>query len=157
MKTQQRPSFGHALSVDLPAPAAAVWTVIADYRRDPEWREGVRITVDPAGLVTDGSITTEQLRMMGSWHTTTARICDIEQGRSFRFLSDDGSVDGTRTVEPIDDGSRLTVRLRVTPPRGLAWLAPVLGWLFRRRVQRDLRRLRRVVDAGSGAMVPAVA
>jgi len=48
------PSFSHQLSVDLDAPPAAVWSVIADYRRDPEWREGVRMTVEPAGAVVDG-------------------------------------------------------------------------------------------------------
>jgi len=141
------PSFSHQLSVDLDAPPAAVWSVIADYRRDPEWREGVRMTVEPAGAVVDGSTTREQLRMLGSWQQTTARIRDVEPGRGFRFVSEDGRVEGTRTIEPTTRGSRVTVALRVALPRVLAPFAGVIGWMFRRRVRRDLARLRRLVSA----------
>lgn len=138
-------SFGHELSIDLDAPPHAVWSVIANYDRDPEWREGVRMTVEPAGLARDGSITREQLRMLGGWHHTTARICDVEDGRTLRFVSDDGRVEGTRTLEPTPRGCRLLVRLRIAVPALLRPLAPVMGWLFRRRVRRDLARLRALV------------
>jgi hypothetical protein len=140
-------SFSHQLSIDLEASPATVWSVIADYRRDPEWREGVRITVEPAGLVRDGSTTHEQLRMLGTWQTTIAHIRDVEPGRTFCFVSEDGKVEGTRTIEPAPWGSRLIVRLRVAVPLLLAPLAPLLGWFFRRRVLRDLARLARVVTA----------
>lgn len=152
------PSFGHQLSIDLDASPAAVWSVIADYSRDPEWREGVRMRVEPVGLVRDGTITHEQLRMFGSWQPTVARIRDVEPGRTFRFVSEDGKVDGTRTIEPTPQGSRLTVRLRVSVPGALALFAPLLGWLFRRRVRRDLLRVRRLVEvAPAQPVTPAVA
>lgn len=141
------PGFVHELSIEVAAPPEAVWRAIADYRRDPEWREGVRMEAEPAGLVRDGTVTRERLRMMGSWHATTARIRDVEPGRAFRFVSDDGRVDGTRRIEPRAGGSRVTVTIRVGVPRLMAPLAPLLGWLFRRRVTRDLARLRRLVEA----------
>jgi hypothetical protein len=74
-------SFGYHLTIDVAAPPASVWSVIADYTRDPEWRAGVRMTVEPPGLVRNGSVTTEDLRMLGSWHRTKARICEVEPGR----------------------------------------------------------------------------
>jgi uncharacterized protein YndB with AHSA1/START domain len=140
------PGFGYCLTLDIAAPPETVWRVIADYRRDPEWREGVRMTCEPAGEVCDGTTTCEALRMLGSWHHTVAHIREVEAHRSFRFVSDDGRVDGTRAVEPRAGGSRLTVSLRVGVPAPLAPLAPLLGWLFRRRVGRDLARLRRLVE-----------
>jgi uncharacterized protein YndB with AHSA1/START domain len=139
-------SFGHELTIDLAAPPAAVWNVIADYTRDPEWRADVRMTVEPRGLVREGTITEEALRMMGAWHHTTARICDVEPGHAFRFISDDGRVEGTRRVTPIPAGTRLTVQIRVEVARAMAVLAPLLGWLFRRRVRRDLGRLAALKD-----------
>ncbi|MBZ0233950.1 MAG: SRPBCC family protein [Deltaproteobacteria bacterium] len=139
------PSFQHQLSIELPVPPADVWAVIADYRRDPEWRAAVEMTVEPAGLVTEGAVTDERLRALGSWTRTTARIRDVVPGRSFRFVSDDGAVEGRRAVEGTDGGSRLTVWLRVTLPRAMAPLARFMGWMFRHRVRRDLARLRRVV------------
>lgn len=143
-------SFGHELSIDLAASPAAVWAVIADYERDPDWREGVRMAVEPRGEVRDGTTTREQLRLLGSWHHTTARIRDVEPGRRFRFVSEDGRIDGTRTVETAGAGSRLTVRLRVEVAGVMALLAPLLGWLFRRRVRRDLTRLA-ALATGAGA------
>lgn len=141
------PSFQHELSIDLPVAPAAVWAVIADYRRDPEWRAAVQMTVEPAGLVTEGALTHERLRVLGSWTRTTARIQDVQPGRAFRFVSEDGKIEGTRTVERTPDGSRLTVWLRVTLPCAMAPLTRVMGWMFRRRVRRDLARLRAVVLA----------
>jgi uncharacterized protein YndB with AHSA1/START domain len=141
------PSFGHELAIDLAASPATVWNLIADYSRDPEWRAGVRMTVQPPGLVRDGSVTDEALRMFGSWHRTTARICDVDPGRSFRFISEDGRIAGTRTITPTPTGCRLTVRVRVEVARSMAMFAPVLGWLYRRRVRRDLARVQRLVEA----------
>lgn len=140
------PGFAYHLTMDLAAPPEAVWRVISDYRRDPEWREGVRMTCEPAGELREGTTTREALRMLGAWHHTVARIREVEAPRSFRFVSDDGRVDGARAVEPRAGGSHLTVALRVGVPALLAPLAPLLGWLFRRRVGRDLARLRRLVE-----------
>ncbi len=138
-------SFGHQLSIDLDASPDVVWSVIADYARDPEWREGVRMAVEPNGPVGDGTVTREQLRMFGRWHATTARIRDVEPGRTFRFVSEDGKVEGTRTIERTPRGSRVTVQLRVWVSPASKLLARLLGWTFRRRVRRDLARLRRLV------------
>jgi uncharacterized protein YndB with AHSA1/START domain len=143
------PSFQHELSVDLPVPPADVWAVIADYRRDPEWRAAVKMTVEPAGLVTEGAVTRERLRVLGAWSRTTARIQDVDPGRGFRFISEDGTIEGTRTVERTADGSRLTVWLRVTLPCAMAPLTRFMGWMFRRRVRRDLARLQRLVLAAT--------
>lgn len=106
------------------------------------------MAVDPIGELRDGATTHERLRLLGSWYRTTAHIRDVEVGRASRFVSDDGRVEGTRRLEPTASGSRLTVQLRVTVAGMMAPLAPLLGWLFRRRVRRDLVRLAALVGAG---------
>ncbi len=63
-------------------------------------------------------------------------------GRSFRFRGEDGTFEGSRAVSPVAGGARLRVTLRAEVSGLLAVFAPLLGWLFRRRVRRDLERLR---------------
>ena len=139
--------FAHSLAVDIRAPQDDVWRVVADYTRDAEWREGVTIAHEPRGLVQNGTRTYEKLKMLGSWHSTEATISDVRTGSSFRFVSIDGRVVGTRSLETNAQGTRVTLSIRVSPPAPLSWLAPLLGRLFRRRVQRDLERLRQLIEA----------
>lgn len=145
MKTLAAGSFRYDSSIDIPAPPEAVWRVLADYDRDGEWREGVTMRCEPAGLVEEGTRTFETLRAFGGEHRRVASIDRVEPGRSFRFRGEDGSFEGTRTVERTNDGSRVRVTLEVTLQGLLRLFAPLVGWLFERRVRRDLRRLRALV------------
>jgi uncharacterized membrane protein len=140
--------FSHRLTVELDAPLERVWCVIADYACDPSWREGVEMRHSPSGMVRDGTTTFESLRMLGSVHHTEAVVHDVVAGRSFCFASRDGRVAGTRELEARGAQTLLTVTLRVQPPAAMALFAPLLGLMFRRRVQRDLQRLRALVAAG---------
>ena len=143
--------FSHRLTIELRAPLVEVWSVIADYARDADWREGVSMEHTPAGLVRDGTRTREGLRMLGSVHLTDAVVSDVVPYRSFRFVSRDGRVQGARELEARGDLTLLTVSIRVEPPPPMSLFAPLLGLLFRRRVRRDLARLSALV-----ARVPAV-
>lgn len=138
-------TFGHELSIELAAPPEAVWAIVADYGRDPEWRKGVRMHHQPAGPVREGTRTFEDLLFFGRNHHTEARIHDVVPGRFFRFTSDDGNVTGSRKVEPHAGGSRLTVAVQVRVPSRL--FAPLAGWLYRREVQGNLRRLQALLQA----------
>lgn len=132
-------TFGHELSIELAAAPEAVWAIVADYGRDHEWRKGVAVRHEPAGLVREGTRTSEDLLFMGKKHHTEARIHDVVPGRYFRFSSMDGNVTGFRRVEAHAGGSRLTVAVQVNVPSRL--FAPLAGWLYRRAVQGNLRRL----------------
>lgn len=139
------PSFRYGAEIDLPAPADLVWRIVADYARDAEWREGVVVRPEPAGLARDGTRTFEALRLLGDTHRVTARVCDVADGRSLRFVSEDHRVAGHRRVAPTDAGARFELDVAVSVDGGMAPLAPLLGRHFHRRVRRDLARLRRVV------------
>lgn len=137
-------TFGHELSIELAAAPEAVWAIVADYGRDPEWRKGVSMRHEPAGLVREGTRTFEDLLFFGKNHHTEARIHDVVSGRFFRFTSLDGNVTGSRRVEPHAGGSRLTVAVQVKVPSRL--FAPLAGWLYRREVQGNLRRLQALLQ-----------
>lgn len=146
--------FSHRLHVDLPVSPDEVFALVGDYARDPEWREGVQIIPVPLGIVRDGTRTYEDLRLFGSTQRTVATITDVHPPHSFRFVSEDGNVVGMRSIEPLGSGSRFTVRLRVRLAGFMALLAPILGFVFRKRVERDLVRLAALfgpprVDAGA--------
>ena len=49
--------------IEIDRAAAEVWAVVADYRRDPEWRtDVVTMAPEPADLVAVGTTTAEELR-----------------------------------------------------------------------------------------------
>jgi hypothetical protein len=152
MKTTA-PAITYELQTSIAAAPDAVWRVLGDFGRDAEWREGVAMRSEPPGLARDGTRTFERLRMLGQTHEKIARIDRVRPGRSLRFRVEDGSVEGTRAVLAEGPGSRVVVTLRADVPRWLGLFAPLLSWLFRRRVERDLGRLRAVVTA---ARVPAI-
>lgn len=140
-------TFSHELVIELPVTAATAWSVVADYGRDPDWRRGVVMHHEPAGLVRDGTRTSEELKFLGSVHRTRARIHDVVPGHSFRFTSDDGAVRGFRRVEPAANGCRVLVGVSVNVPFGPA--APIVGWFYRREVRGNLRRLANLLAGGA--------
>ena len=141
--------FAHAVDVDV-APEVA-WSVIADYARDAEWRDGVAMEHEPAGLVREGTRTRERLRAFGAEHVVVATIHDVEPGRSFAFRSLEAEmpVRGTRRVEPRPGGARIEVALEVELRGAYALFAAPFGYLFRRRLARDLERLSALLSRGA--------
>lgn len=139
------PAITYDLRRFIPASPAAAWGVLADYSRDAEWREDVAMRCEPAGLVREGTRTFETLRLLGKTHENTARIDRVEPGVFFRFRGETGNFEGTRALRAKDGGCEVHVTLRVELPARMALGAIILGFLFRRRVKRDLARLAALV------------
>lgn len=143
----------HESEVD--APADLVWGVVTDYRRDPEWRDGVlSMTASPAGPVAVGTTTAEELRVAGKvWHND-GEVTAVEPGRRFEWRTTVGAVaDGARSVEAIDERRcRVRLELNVTPTGMNRLLAPVFRRLLDRGLAGDVERLRRLVE--QSAMAP---
>ena len=135
------PAITYDLRKFIPAPPADVWAILADYNRDAEWREGVAMRCEPAGLVREGTRTFETLKLMGKTYENTARIDRVAPGASFRFRGETGNFEGMRAVSAKDDGCEVHVTLWVELPARMALGAVILSILFRRRVARDLARL----------------
>lgn len=131
--------------VDLPASAQAVWDVIADYRRDVQWRTGVTCMVPtPADQVRVGTTTVEELRLGGKTWRNAGRVIAVTPGHHFSWRTTDGAVaHGSRTVEILGpERSRVRLELNVTPHGAERLMAPVLARMLRRNLRRDLAQLR---------------
>lgn len=152
------------VSRDVGAPPERVWAVLADYSRDHEWRSGVQMRQEPPGLAVAGALTYERLRLWGREMRVVARLEEVEAGRrlTFRTVESDVPVWGERRVEPWGSrgGSRVTVRIEMSPSGLWSLMRRPLGALFKRRFERDLERLALVVQATalpSGAPLSVVA
>lgn len=135
-----------AASVEINAPAASAWEVVADYRCDPLWRNGVdEMTPTPAGLVVAGTTTVEKMRFAGRAMRNDGVVRTVEPGSRFEWRTTTGvEAEGSRTVVPLGPHlCRVTLTLRVRA-RGLMVLAaPVL----RRGLRTDVTRLAHLVES----------
>lgn len=141
-------------TVEVDAPAAEAWAVLADYARDVEWRRGVRSMVPtPSGPVRRGTTTVEWLRAAGRTMRNDGEVTAVDDGRRFAWRTTSGvDAEGSREVVALgDDECRVRLETRVRPP-GLFRLVP---GLLRRSLQRtlsaDAARLRTVIELGPDA------
>ncbi|WP_219416650.1 SRPBCC family protein [Pseudonocardia nigra] len=145
----------HSAEMDFDRPANAVWAVVADYGRDPEWRDGVEtMAPSPPGPVHPGQTTAEVMRFAGRTLRNDGIVTAVGPGLHFTWRTTSGSdAEGSRTVEELGPGRcrvRLEVRVRLHGPDRL--LAPLMRVLVRRTLAGDLARLRRVAQrAGTPA------
>ena len=133
-------------NVEINASAASAWEVVADYRCDPLWRNGVEeMTPTPAGLVVAGTTTVERMRFAGRAMRNDGVVRRVDPGSRFEWRTTTGvETEGARTVTPLGPHlCRVTLVLHVRP-RGLAVLA---GPLLRRGLRVDAARLAHLVEA----------
>lgn len=142
-------SIEYTAETDVDAPAAAVWALVADYDRDPEWRDGVTtMAPSPPGPVRPGTTTDERMRAMGRDHRNGGVVGEVEPGVRFTWRTTSGvDADGARTVRGLGDGrSRVRLEVRLRPQGGQRLLAPVLRAVLRRGLVADAARLRALVE-----------
>src|SRR5262245_7066832 len=112
-------SFTASTEIDVDRPAAEVWAVVADYERDPEWRDGV-VTMDPSapGPVTAGTTTAEELHMGGDVARNRGVVDVVEPGRFFVWHTTEGAqAHGDRRLTVLDEGrTRVFMSITVTEP-----------------------------------------
>ena len=140
---------------DIDAPPEAVASVQFDPRRDPEWIGGV----DRVELVTDPPIATgSQVRRTGGFMgrpiewLMRVEAFEPERHVGMHALQVPFPMDVDYRLEPIDGGrrTRASIRIRGGEAAGMygAMPGPLMGWMVRRSVQGDLRRLKRIVESG---------
>lgn len=142
-------------SLDIAVPPEAVAAVQFDPRRDPEWIGGV----DRVELVTDLPISKgSQVRRFGGFMGRSIewlmRVDAFESDRhvGMHALRSPFPMDVDYRLEPIDGGraTRASIRIR-GEGRGMygAMPGPLLGFMVRRSVQGDLKRLARIVESAA--------
>jgi uncharacterized protein YndB with AHSA1/START domain len=136
----------------VPAPAATVWAVLADYRRDPEWRTGV-LSMEPSteGPARPGTTTHEVMRLAGQTHRVDAVVEEVAPGSRLTWRTTAGAdAHGVRRVEPDgDDRCRVTLGITVRPHGAERLLVPLVRRTMGRNLERDLVALATLVDPGT--------
>ena len=136
--------------IEIARPAADTWAVVGDYRHDVEWRREVTAMVPaPAGMAATGTRTHETGRLLGSPFETRGVVVAAD-GHQFRWEATGvGSrASGSREVVALDaDRCEVVLGYSVRLTGRKAALNPVFVAAFRRSVRRNLRALKRQLEA----------
>lgn len=145
-----KPPITASSTIRINAPASEVWSVVADYSRDAEWRVGVvSMTSEPRGPVSVGTTTTEQFRMLGQRMTNLGLVDSVSPGEQFHWRTTKGAdADGARIVTPITATScsvELTIASR---PSGFieTLLRPFIAGALQRAHDESVTRLKQLIE-----------
>lgn len=145
-------------SIEIDAPPATVWSVVADLRRMGEWSPQCRRMIVLGRRVRVGTRTINLNAHGWKRWVTTSRVTRFEPERALAFRVDQNRTVWTFELEPASDGvSRVTERRTI--PQGVSGVSNllterVLGGTDRfeagldEGMERTLQRLRSEVEAG---------
>lgn len=139
--------------IDVVAAPEAVWDVVADFSRNPEWQQGMRsctwLTERPVEV---GSRYQQEAVFLGRPITTTFEVVELER-------HDDGggriTIDSrestfpltiTRQVIGLPTGTRVTADVAGRPSGVMGLLGPLMARLVKRSVDGDYARLRALME-----------
>jgi len=121
----------HRVTVEISVPPERVWAVMAEVERWPEWTPSVsRIRRRATGPLAVGQwVLVRQPRLPPAlW-----RVDRLEPGQAFTWVSSGPGfrVAGIHALEPLPDGTRVTLAIEITGPLG-----PLLARLTRKLTER---------------------
>ncbi len=138
--------------VEIARPVTEVWATVTDYGTDRRWRKGIKeMTPDADGAPKVGTRVREVLELAGRTYTTDTVVTEVGPGLSYRFAGSgtSGKVRGRRrVVEGLEPDSAVFTYDVEVEPEGIPRIAqPLLGWWFKRSLERDLDDLRDLLEA----------
>ena len=148
-------TLNSSVEIEINRPAEDVWTLVSDYSADTRWRKGiVEMTPDVDGPPRVGTRVREVLELAGRTYTTETAVTDVGPGLTYGFAGagTSGRVSGRRTVttSASGDSARFSYEVRLEPGETMPRVvAPLLARWLRHSMRRDLRRLRRLVEAAT--------
>ena len=143
-------------SVAIARPPAEVWSAIADYGFDREWRKGLLdMTPDPPGPPALGTKVHEVVRSSGRDYVADTTVTELDPGASYRFAGTGtiGGLEGGRAVRTDDGGTGavFTYTIELQPTGGMRMLGPLLGPIVRSGLKKDLQKLKATLEDGRRA------
>lgn len=130
-------------SVELDVPADDAWRVIEDYDNDPSWRSGlVEMTRSELGPPQVGTGVRQTMRAGGTTNVLDTSVVEVGN-RCYRFSGSSslGPIEGSRAVVATEGGSRFTFAVTMQLRGSRSLIAPLVGMVAGRQMQRDLDRL----------------
>jgi carbon monoxide dehydrogenase subunit G len=105
---------------------------------------------DPPGPPEPGTRVHEVLKLAGRRFTTDSTVSEVDPGISYRFAGKgtSGDIRGRRTVaaSPDGEGSVFTYAIELEPTGAARALGPLLVPLLRSGLQKDLKRLKALLE-----------
>jgi uncharacterized membrane protein len=140
-------------SIEIDSPPEQVFAYLDDLSRHGEWQEDIQqVTLLTEGPTRVGSRARDRRKMPLGTQEITYEITEHDPPRKASFKGVDGPVrvEGTVTVEPLDDGSRSRLTLTIDfHGHGLGKLIlPLAKSQARKSVPRDQRKLKENLEAG---------
>jgi carbon monoxide dehydrogenase subunit G len=136
-------AFEVTASAIVPAPPEAVFSLLSDTARYPEWVTGTDAVTRTDGPASDGSTYDEINPILGPWKARTHwRVVEHSPPRLSRHQTGDiplsSHFEVVMEVAPEGEGSMVTQTLRGTPSLGP--VGSLFATLMRGQVDRDNRR-----------------
>lgn len=134
-------------SIDIDRPPEVVYGFVADPENDVQWRSGVTesglTSAPPLALGSEGYAGTGN--QVSHW-----RVTAISPGSSVDWDLIDGPFGGTGgyRLEPVEDGTRFTLRADVEPRGMMRLLGPLFARMGKKQNQADVARLKAILEAG---------
>jgi len=144
------------ISIEVAAPAAAVFGYLADATRTPEWYEAVRSAVKTtSGPPTKGTRYEFTRKLPQGTVVNEVEVSEFDEPRLVAFTSLSGPTPFTYRyrVEPLAHGSTVILEGSITGDglRGpAALLAPLAGRFFERGMAQNLQALKARVEQQVG-------
>ena len=141
------PVIEHSIFIALPP--AKVFDFVSSYNNDTQWRAGIKVMSQNPPFTKLNTETHEIMRLMGSDYDTRAKVIEYVQDSKVTSKSTQGQMEflGWRQVEPAEGGTKFTMHSEIGMSGGMMGLmAPVLAWLFSRRMSGDLNRVKAILE-----------
>ena len=139
-------------SIEIARRPEDVFAYLDDLARHGEWQESiVSVRKDTEGPTKVGTRATETRKIGGREQTMTYEITEHSPPRSFAFRGLDGPIrpSGKGTVEPVGDGSRVSIELELKGYGLGKLLLPLAASQARKQVPKDHQRLKERLESGA--------
>ena len=127
-------------------PADVVFDYVIDVSNDANWRTGV----DESGWVTEGSPSPGAIGYTLAGNAKVEwPVVSVVPGESVKWdlISGPYKGRGGYRLVPVDRGTQFTLVADVEPSGWLRLLGPIFTWIGRRQNQRDVEKLRDILES----------
>jgi len=136
-------------SVDIARSPDDVFAYISDVSRHPEWQEGlVSVTHETDGPVGAGSRIVHRRKLPFGVVATTSEVTAFDPPHKLVFRGLDGPIraEGSQSVEPAGDGSRVRMEMEMSGHGVGKLMLPMVRRQAARQVVESHEKLKRILE-----------
>jgi uncharacterized membrane protein len=138
-----------ATSIEIARSPEDVFAYIADVPRHPEWQDGlVSVTVETQGPTRVGTRVVHRRKLGPRTVATTSEVTAYDPPRVISFRGIDGPIraEGSQRVEPVGDGSRVSLEMELEGHGFGKLMLPMARKQAARQVATSHEKLKRILE-----------